>query len=216
MVHDGVQKGILWSEEALHHRHLVSYWWKRCTLLFDFHSFRWEPGGESDHHWPPDYSTMFWCSYSSCQPPPPPPPKKPTTISCSFLWSINVGCQWGRSCSQCSVPQPQLHIPLSHLCSRITADPLHVFSPIPLTVFPATSRSPASLPPLPPFKRVHHPSFFVHLSSLSLSLLIPLSLSQHTSSFTLFLLLEMSIVHSNHYHVLTRYLLKTEHTVRRK
>lgn len=25
MVHDGVQKGVLWSEEALHHRHLVLY-----------------------------------------------------------------------------------------------------------------------------------------------------------------------------------------------
>lgn len=25
MVHNGVQKGVLWREEALHHRHLVLY-----------------------------------------------------------------------------------------------------------------------------------------------------------------------------------------------
>lgn len=122
-------------------------WMERCSLLLDFHSFHGEPGGECELLCPSHCSTMFWCrQLFLLSIPTPPSPQK--TISCSFPWSTNLQCQWGRSRSQPSVPQPQLH------------------------VFAATSHShsPASLPPLPPFKCVHHPSFFVHLSAISLSL----------------------------------------------
>lgn len=149
MVHDGVQKGVLWREEALHHRHLGLYGWNAYYWISILSTEKLEERVSFTVR-----LTVPQCSdagsYSFCQSPPPPSPQK--TISCSFPRSTNLQCQWGRSRSQRSVPQPQLH------------------------VFAATSHSPASLPPLPPFKCVHHPSFFVHLSAMSPSLSPPFSL----------------------------------------
>lgn len=98
---------------------------KRCTILFtSFYSllsFLRQPGRERDC--PSNYSTIFWCRsrFSSCQP-------LPETLSWSFPCSIDVWWPWGTSRSQCWVLRLQLHIPLSHLCSRITANPLRVFT----------------------------------------------------------------------------------------
>lgn len=148
MVHDGVQKGVLWREEALHHRHLGlcgrnaarSYWISILSTenLEERVSFTVRLAV-------PQCSDAG--SYSSCQSPLPFPPK---TISCSFPWSVNL--------------------------VSVRKEPLSAFSPSPSAARARCHLAPAWLPPSIQMRAPS--SFFMHLSVISLlpppSLSLPL------------------------------------------
>lgn len=137
MVHDGVQKGVLWREEALHHRHLGLYGWMHA--LIGFLSFHGEPGGEGELHCPSNCSTMFWCRqiFLLSIPTPRPPTR---TISCSFMKSkstvsvrkellsafspsasaARVRCHLALACLAPSSPSIQMRAPSLFLCAFIS------------------------------------------------------------------------------------------------
>lgn len=149
MVHNGVQKGVLWREKALHHRHLVLCRWNAARSYLAV-SILWIQSSGNLEEKATVPLTIPQCSEAdrvrNAQ------LVISETLSWSFSGSINLWWRWGtsweepRRCSQFSALQLQLHIPLSLLCSRIPANPLSVFWLLPLTVFPATSHFPASLP----------------------------------------------------------------------
>lgn len=162
MVHDGVQKGVLWSEEALHHRHLGLYGWNAARSY-------WIPILSTENLEERESFTVRLTvpqcsdagSYSFCQSPPHPPlppPKLPAVHSHEVqIYSVSeegaalsVQCL-SLSCT-CSLP-PRTRLPRSLLSLHSNA------CTIPLSLFIYQQ----SLSLSPPFSlcRSIHPPYIV-------------------------------------------------------
>lgn len=168
MVHDGVQKGVLWREEALHHRHLGLNGWNsaRSYWISILPTEKLEERASSTVR-----LTAPQCSdagsYSFCQSPPPLPPKN-----------------------------YQLFIPMKYKSTvSVRKEPLSAFSPSASAARVRCHLALACLAPSSPSIQVRAPSLFLcaFISPLSLSIASFLALSEHTSFLTLFLLFRFSL-----------------------
>lgn len=190
MVHDGVQKGVLWCKEALHHRHLVLNGWNVAHSYLTGSSL-WFHSSENLEEKATVPLTIPQCSDAGRVF----PPVKKTSQNYrdwSFPCSINL---WGNEL-------------------RGAVKLLLVFSPS-ATVFQDHSKSSACLQsssthcvschlallclsPSSPSIQTCEPSLFLCAFISYLSRL--LSLSEHTSSFTWFLFLVTGIFHIHYCH----------------
>lgn len=141
MVHDGVQKGVLWSEEALHHRHLGLYGWNAARSY-------WIPILSTENLEERESFTVRLTvpqcsdagSYSFCQSPPHPPlppqnyqlfipmkykstvsvRKEPLSAFSASASAARVRCHLALACLAPSSPSIQMRAPSLFLCSFIS------------------------------------------------------------------------------------------------